>query len=229
MITALAVYALLQLFGSNERTPQPELIVNREFTPVVYLSPSNQINNRYAYGDTTESAVMRKIGESAGKYLGQNGITVVIAEAGFSLEERINYSNENSVTAHVAIHSGDEGKGTLCCYNPHTDGSEILAKYIYDRVSRLTTSEDRGLLNGTTGETYSFEVSSVNAADCLIEIDNHDTIEGAKWLEEHTDELGRSIADGILQYIEYARTVWENNTEDGGETNGEQDKLSEGT
>lgn len=211
VIFILTIYVGNQLFGNKTEEEIPALASNsdsEEFKPVIYLSPSNQTDNAYAAGDTTEARVMRNISYSAEKYLEQNGITVYTAGEDYSLQEKVKFANENNITAHVAIHSnaGGEsgsGEGTECFYNPGIYGSKILAEYIYDKVSRLTPTEDRGMFNGAEGTTYLYEVATSKAANCLLEVEFHDTSEHAKWIIEHTDELGRAIAEGILQYIEY--------------------------
>ena len=44
--------------------------------PKVFLSPSNQYDNRYAYGDTTEGVQCGKIAEACKAALERSGVTV---------------------------------------------------------------------------------------------------------------------------------------------------------
>lgn len=231
VILILIIYAGKHLLrGSTEKeVPVSAPEVHEEFVPVIYLSPSNQTDNAYAAGNTTEAAVMREVSDSVKKYLEQNGVTVYVAGPDFSLQEKIDFANENNVTAHVAIHSnagGDSGggEGTECFYNPKILGSKALAEYIYNRVSRLTPTEDRGMFDGTEGTAYLYEVATSEVPNCLLEVEFHDSIEHAQWIIDHTDELGKSIADGIMQYIDYARQLHEQKYTESSETeNGEQD------
>lgn len=131
VIFILAVYVVKQLFGNEVKEEIPTLASgsdSEEFKPVIYLSPSNQTDNAYASGDTTEAKAMRSVSDSARKYLEQNGITVYTAGEDYSLQEKVEFANENNVTAHVAIHSnaGGEsgsGEGTECFYNPEIYGN----------------------------------------------------------------------------------------------------------
>lgn len=231
VIAILAVYAGKQLFTkeTEKDIPASSPEVKEEFEPVIYLSPSNQTDNPYAAGNTTEAEVMRTVSESVKKYLEQNDVTVYVAEPDYSLQEKIDFANENEVTAHIAIHSnagGDSGggEGTECFYNPKVLGSKVLAEYIYSRVSRLTPTEDRGMFDGTEGSAYLYEVATSEVPNCLIEVEFHDSIEHAQWIIDHTDDLGKSIADGIMQYIDYARQLHEQKYTESSETeNGEQD------
>lgn len=230
VIMILVIYAGKQLFNNNSEKDIPASApeAEEEFEPVVYLSPSNQTDNAYAAGNTTEAAVMRKVSESVKKYLEQNGITVYVAGSDFSLQDKIDFANENNVTAHVAIHSnagGDSGggEGTECFYNPKILGSKALAEYIYNRVSRLTPTDDRGMIDGTEGSAYLYEVATSEVPNCLIEVEFHDSTEHAQWIIDHTDELGKTIADGIMQYLDYAERLHEKkNTESSETENGEQ-------
>ncbi len=222
VITILAVYAITQIFGnsSDEKTAVPD--EPEKFVPTVYLSPSNQTDSIYAYGDVTEAEIMRTISEKAAQRLEANGIEVFIAKAEWSLQESVDYINENQFTAHVAIHSnagtdGKSGEGTECFYNSGVSGSEKLAGYIYDRVARLTPTDDRGMIDGSQGSSYLYEVAASKTPNCLIEIEFHNSSDKAKWITEHTDELGNAVADGIIQYMDYAEKNFKgsNETENG--------------
>lgn len=102
VIFILAVYVVKQLFGNEVKEEIPTLASgsdSEEFKPVIYLSPSNQTDNAYASGDTTEAKAMRSVSDSARKYLEQNGITVYTAGEDYSLQEKVEFANENNVTA----------------------------------------------------------------------------------------------------------------------------------
>ena len=63
VIMILAIYAGKQLFKSNSEKDIPASTPEAEepFEPVIYLSPSNQTDNPYAAGNTTEAEVMRTV------------------------------------------------------------------------------------------------------------------------------------------------------------------------
>lgn len=231
VIFIITIYTVKVIFGigSQKDIPATTPAVEEEFVPVIYLSPSNQNDNIYAVGEVTEATVMREVSESTKKYLEQNGITVYVAQTDYSLQQKIDFANENDVTAHVAIHSnagGDSGsgEGTECFYNPKVYGSKVLAEYIYNRVARLTPTDDRGLFDGTDGTSYLYEVATSEMPNCLLEVEFHDSQEHAQWIVDHTDEIGKSIADGIMQYISYIENSdIQKNTESSETDDGEQD------
>lgn len=224
----LIIYAGIQLFGKDTEDDGTSDIEIEEFQPVVYLSPSNQTNNIFAAGDTNEAGIMRRISERVQKNLEENGVVVYVSGVDASLQEKVDFSNENEITAHVAIHSntGSDSigkEGALCFYDPNTNGSRELAECVYNKVSQLTPAEDRGVVNGAEGSSYTYEIAEVKAPDCLIEVEFHNNIGGANWIIENTDELGKAIADGITDYIKYAeKQYYQQYTESGETENGKQ-------
>ncbi len=187
-----------------------------EFRPVIYLSPSNQTDNFYATGGITESRAMRMISDSVKSRLEENNITVEVAGTDFSLNEKVDFANKNkdTFTAHVAIHSNDgyelkSGSGAACYYNSENPGSQQLAQYIYNGVSAFTPTEDSGVYDASTGSTYLYELAESEVANCMIEVECHDESEGAKWIIENTDEIGKRIADGIISYVDYAKRQYD--------------------
>lgn len=206
----LLIFGIVQMVSCNSKkdTADTTEAEPEEFVPVIYLSPSNQDDNVYATGNETEASAMREISNVVRKHLEEHGMIVHLASSNDSIQQKVDFSNSNEITAHVAIHSnaGGEsggGEGTECFYNPKVYGSKILAEYIYNRVSRLTPTNDRGMFDGTEGSSYLFEVAMTKTPNCLIEIEFHDSSKQAKWIIENTDAVGKSIADGIIQYVNY--------------------------
>lgn len=173
----------------------------------VFLSPSNQSDNAYAAGGSvTEASAMRSLSESIKKVLEDNGITVYIAGPEDTLEQKVNTANDLGVGVYVAVHSnagGDSGggEGTECFYNPDTRGSKTLAEYVYNKVAELTPTEDRGLKGGTEEEHYLYEVDHPDMANCLLEVEFHDTQKHAQWILDNEKDIANCIADGIMKYL----------------------------
>ncbi|MCM1226488.1 MAG: N-acetylmuramoyl-L-alanine amidase [Clostridium sp.] len=216
------VYAAVQLLGKDHET-EDVIEPVKEFTPVIYLSPSNQINNAYAAGNTNEAGIMQRIGKRAKSLLEEKGVTVYISDVETPLQDKIDFSNDNEITAYVAIHSNTGSdtiakEGAICFYDPNKYGSHELAKYIYNKVSALTPNEDRGVMNGAEGSDYLYEVAEVKAPDCLVEVEFHNEIGNANWIIENTDELGQAVADGIMDYISFAEAVYYRQYGESGET-----------
>ena len=70
----------------------------------VFLSPSNQYDNVYAYGNTTEGVQCGKIAEACKTALIRNGIEVMLMHDE-SMQEKCPRSNAFGADLHVPIHT----------------------------------------------------------------------------------------------------------------------------
>lgn len=199
---------LTWIFGDKKENPNQtaeETSVSDETTEppkTVYLSPSNQQDNTYAAGDTNEAEAMRNLSLKVKSNLEQKGIIVYEAPEDCTLKEKVASANNLKVDAYVAIHSNDDsGSGALCFYNPNLSGSKILSEHIYDAVSALTPTADRGVKDGTETSEYLYEVDKAKSAICFVEIESHTSEDYAKWILDNTDKLADSISGGIIQYL----------------------------
>lgn len=174
----------------------------------VYLSPSNQVDNTFAVGDTNEAAECRKIAEKTAAILQQSGITVIIAEETASLQDKT-AMGANNYGAYVAIHTNQgQGVGTDCFYNSASEASKALAQAVYDPVAELTPTADRGLMDGSQSdsETYQYEVAENSSPCCLIEVEFHDGENVGQWILNNEDAIAQAIATGICNYLQVAPT-----------------------
>ena len=67
----------------------------------VYISPSGQRYNRYAYGDTTEADQCRKIGHACYNALVRSGLEVKITPGDMSTENAVADSNAYAPDIHL--------------------------------------------------------------------------------------------------------------------------------
>ena len=164
----------------------------------VFLSPSNQYDNRYAYGDTTEGVQCGKIADACKIALERSGVDVMLMHDE-SMQTKCAESNKFGADLHVPIHTNAfNGKvmGTrMFCYN--TGKGMAACKAIFARVAPLSpgTSE-----NIQVNSDY-YEVRVPAAPTAYIECEFHDTVEGAKWIVENTVLIGETIARGICDYF----------------------------
>lgn len=113
-------------------------------------------------------------------------------------------SNDWGADYHIAIHS-NAFKGTVRGCEVYCNHPELpdkpgtkMAHAIYDSVTAIMPVPGRGVLSGHT--TMS-EVAHTTAPAALIEIDYHDTVDGAAWIMSHTKELAQALLLGILKQI----------------------------
>lgn len=164
----------------------------------IYLSPSGQVHNKYAYGDYTEAAVCRTIAKSAEGYLKSLGHTVKVADPYTNDDEwvaRCTESDQMNADYHVPIHTnagGGHGVRVFCYKSSLNDPAmERTMKAILNilpnefKVGKVLTHDSL------------YEINVPKATTVYIECAFHDNKEEAQWIVEHTDELARAIVKGL--------------------------------
>ena len=168
-------------------------------TKKVYLSPSDQTSNRYAYGNTTEAVQCGKIAEACRVALVRSGIEVKVGQYD-TMANRCAASNAFGADLHVPIHTNAfNGKVTgtrMFCYNSNGEGYKAC-RAIFDVVSPITP----GTSESISVNSDLFEVRVPAAPTAYIECEFHDNADTAKWIIEHTTDLGEAIAHGICNYF----------------------------
>ena len=165
----------------------------------VYLSPSCQYDNAYAYGNTTEAVQCIKIANACKTALERSGISVKMPSDN-SLVNRCAESDKWGADLHVPIHTNAFNKKTTGTRVYYYDGSTKgynAAKAIYSVLAPFTpgTSESVSANNGL------LEVNRPTAPTAYVEVDFHDVPSIAKWITENTTAIGEKIAQGICKYF----------------------------
>lgn len=165
----------------------------------VFLSPSNQYDNRYAYGNTTEGVQCGKIAEACKTALIRNGIDVMLMHDE-SMQEKCQKSNAFGADLHVCIHTNAfNGKvmGTrMFYYSVGSEGAKAC-KVIFDLLSPITP----GTSESISANPDLYEVRVPSAPTAYIECEFHDAVEGAKFIVNNTTLIGETIAHGICEYF----------------------------
>ena len=164
----------------------------------IFLSPSNQEKNSYAYGNTTEDVQCGKIAKAAEVALKRCGFEVRVEQYD-TMQNRVKHSEAWGADLHVPIHTNAfDGKvgGTRIFYNKKGSEGHKAAQAIYDALKVLTPgkADAIGYYN-----LYEIRVPKIPAA--YIEAEFHDVPEYAKWIIEHTTEIGEAICKGICAYF----------------------------
>ena len=165
----------------------------------VFLSPSNQYDNVYAYGNTTEGVQCGKIADACKIALERSGVDVMLMHDE-DMQTKCAESNKFGADLHVPIHTNAfNGKvmGTrMFCYSAGGKGMEAC-KAIYSRLAPITPGDSENI---QVNADY-YEVRVPAAPTAYIECEFHDTVEGAKWIVENTVLIGETIARGICDYF----------------------------
>lgn len=187
----------------------------------IYLSPSSQPENAYAYGNTNEQEQCRRIAAACEVALKRCGFEVVNASRG-SMYERVAESNAWGADLHVPIHTNSyDGKvsGTrIFCFNT-TGAGYKASKCVFDALAPITP----GTSENVSVNQNLYEVDYANAPTVYIEVEFHDVAACAKWIIENVVPVGEAIAKGVCKYYgvayvpeiveQYAIVIDEHDTE----------------
>ena len=161
----------------------------------VYLSPSNQDGNLYAYGDTNEMEQCARIAAAAESRLKAAGVEVQTAPTGQDMYKTIRQSNDWGADLHVCIHT-NAGGGRGCEVYTYSGTKERnrWAEPIYSALTGVLPTKGRGLKTANFAELRETRCPAV-----YCECEFHDLAETARWIMEITGTVGKAIADGILK------------------------------
>ena len=165
----------------------------------VYISPSDQTENRYAWGNTNEHAQCQKIAEAEAAALRRSGVEVKLAAFGTTMAQRCAESDAWRADIHNCVHTNAaNGKvmGTrLFCYAIPGKGYDAC-KAVFAELAPLTPGASENIQVNPI-----YEVRVPDAPSVYCECEFHDTVEGAKWIVEHTTDIGEAIAKGLCKYL----------------------------
>ncbi len=161
----------------------------------IYISPSNQNGNKYAYGNTTEDVQCGKIGKALEASLKRCGFDVKL-EQYLTAEQRCKNSDAWGADMHLAIHTnafnGAVG-GTRIFY--YSAGKEA-AQCVYEFLAPITPGKSENVSQQTTW----IEMKNPKAMSVYCECEFHDVPAYAKWIIENTENIAEAICKGICKY-----------------------------
>ena len=165
----------------------------------VYLSPSNQTDNCYAYGNTNEAVQCGKIADSCRIALERSGVTVQVGHMP-SMQDKCKESNAFGADLHVPIHTnafnGTVTGTRMFCLNSSGEGMKAC-EAIFAWLAPITP----GTSENIQVDASLYEVRVPSAPTAYIECEFHDNATTAKWIVEHTVDIGEAIARGICDYF----------------------------
>lgn len=165
----------------------------------VFLSPSNQYDNRYAAGDTTEGVQCGYIAEACKEALERSGIEVKLMHDE-SMQEKVAASNTFDADLHVPIHTNAFNgtvTGTRMFYYSEGGEGHKACKAIFARLAPVTP----GTSESIRVDASLYEVRVPAAPTAYIECEFHDNADTAKWIVNNTTLIGETIARGICDYF----------------------------
>ena len=166
----------------------------------IYLSPSDQNGNSYAYGDTNEMVQCCRIADACEVALKRCGFEVINNQTD-EMEERVAESNRWGADLHTPIHTnGFNGvvAGTrIMSYDLSGDGYKASVA-VLNALAPVTpgTSENVSARPGL------YEIRYANAPTVYVEAEFHDVPKIAKWIIENVVLIGEAIAKGVCDYFD---------------------------
>lgn len=166
----------------------------------VYLSPSDQRSNAYAYGNTTEDIQCGKIAQACKVALERCGIEVMLGQYD-TMENRCAESDKFKADLHLPIHTNAYSDPTVAgtrifCYSFNGEGYKAC-KAIFDVLAPFTPGKSENIKENPG----LFEIKTPKAPTAYVEVDFHSNPSVAKWIIEHTTEIGEKIAEGVCHYF----------------------------
>lgn len=165
----------------------------------IFLSPSDQVKNTYAVGNTNEAEQCTRIGAKCKEALERCGFSVQLVQYE-SLASKCAKSDAFHADLHVPIHTnGFDGKvsGTrMICYDLKGEGYKA-AKAIFDRLAPITPGKSENI----SANPALYEIRNPKAPTAYVEADFHDNPAAAQWIIDHPAEIGEAICHGICDYF----------------------------
>lgn len=165
----------------------------------IYLSPSNQNGNLYAYGNTNECDQCNRIADAAKTALERCGFQVKKAPKGQLMSASIAQSNSWGADLHLPIHTNAANgrcAGTMCMVYSRSAANMKYAEPIYRAVQSVTPGKTE------YGIREYPELAELNGTNCIAvytEVDFHDNPSVAKWLVENPAAVGEALCKGVCQ------------------------------
>ena len=165
----------------------------------VFLSPSNQYDNVYAYGNTTEGVQCGKIADACKIALERSGVDVMLMHDE-SMQTKCAESNKFDADLHVPIHTNafnGSVMGTRMFYYAEGGEGQKACQAIFARLAPVTP----GTSENIRADASLYEVRVPAAPTAYIECEFHDNPAASQWIVENTKLIGEAIAHGICDYF----------------------------
>jgi len=169
----------------------------------IYVSPSDQVGNLYAYGNTNEAVVCREIGKKLCAALERCGFETMIdfADGANAMAERCRQSDAWGADLHIPIHTNafnGQVTGTRVMSYNFTGESYKASKCIFDALAPVTP----GTSENISAHPELYEIRVPKAVSVYVEAEFHDVPKMAKWLVENTEAVAEAICKGVCQYYD---------------------------
>lgn len=165
----------------------------------VFLSPSNQFRNTYAWGNTNEGYQCGEIAKLLQIELKRCGFEVTLMHD-YDMSEKVAKADSWGADLYIPIHSNacnGKADGTrLFCWDMSGNGYKAC-KDIFEYLAGITP----GTTDLIKADPTLYEIKHPNAPTAYIETDFHDVPTIAKWIVEHKRDIVVAICKGVCKYF----------------------------
>lgn len=164
----------------------------------IYVSPSDQIHNRYAVGSTTEAVQCRKIAKRLVAALQRCGFAAKTNLTG-NMQQRVAESDQWGADLHLPVHTNaynKKVKGTrLFSYDTKGAGYKACTA-ILAALAPITP----GTSDSITARKTLYEIRKPKAPTAYVEVAFHDNPQEARWIIDNTEAIAEAICKGVCKY-----------------------------
>lgn len=173
----------------------------------IFISPSNQNANVYAYGNTNEAIQCGKIGKAVEDALKRCGFLVKLEQYD-TMQNRVLHSDQWGADMHLAIHTNATAQhtagGTQVFFYAFNGYGNVACQKVFNRLKDVTPGSNAEVCKKNSAL---YEVNKPKATSVYCEVEFHDVPAYAKWIIENTEVIAESICKGVCDYysVDYVK------------------------
>ena len=166
----------------------------------VFLSPSDQLGNTYATGDTNEAVVCQQICNKIEDILVSRGVMV---DSDPNMYNAVDRSNKMRPDLHLAIHTNASPnhnvRGVRVFYHSASEYGKSYAEKFFRALSGLYEGR-----HAVKPYDVLYELRRTVSPAVYLELDFHDTVDGAKWLIDNKELIANTLCNVIADIFQLA-------------------------
>lgn len=165
----------------------------------IFISPSDQRSNTYAYGNTTEAVQCGEIAQMLETALKRCGFETRVLHY-YDMATKVANANNWNADLYIPIHTNAcNGKvsGTRIFSYDSTGAGRKAANAVYKRLAPITP----GTSESVTSNPDLYEIKHPAAPTVYCECEFHDVPSVAKWIIENKSKIAEAICQGVCDYF----------------------------
>lgn len=166
----------------------------------VFISPSDQLGNTYAVGNTNEAVVCQQISNLLEDKLNKLGVMV---DSDPNMYNAVDRSNKMRPDLHLAIHTNasvnHNVRGVRVFYHSESDYGKTYAEKFFRSLSALYEGS-----HAVKPYDILYELRRTVSPAVYLELDFHDHPDGAKWLISNIELIANTLCKVIADIFQLA-------------------------